>query len=79
MKAFIVTYLPWLLSLITVVMTHVVGRKDHRGWLLGLVNQLLWLIWIVISENWGFILLNLMLWHAYFKNYRAWKREQWIP
>lgn len=74
MRQAIITYLPWLLSLITIAHSWLIGNKDIRGWVLGLCNQAGWVIWIVASGTWGFVPLNLMLWIIYIRNYRAWSR-----
>lgn len=69
----IVTYLPWLLSAITLWMTHLAGNLHRSAWLVGLVNQALWLVWIVASSTWGLIPLNVALWFVYWSNHRKWQ------
>lgn len=75
MVQWIVSYLPWLLSLISIWMTVMAGNKHPNAWLIGLGNQLLWLVWILCANAWGFIPLNAMLWIAYGRNHLKWKRE----
>ena len=50
MRENIVTYLPWQLSVITIWMTVLAGNKHPSAWLIGLLNQALWLGWIVASS-----------------------------
>ncbi len=71
--------LPWLLSSLTVWMTVLTGKKSVHSWTLGLFNQLLWVVWIVASQTWGLVPLNLTLWVLYYRNYRLWKREEALP
>lgn len=49
------------------------GNKKRGAWLVGLVNQLLWLVWIVLSAAWGLLPMNIALWIVYFRNYLKWK------
>ena len=65
-------YLPWLLSVITIWMTVLAGNKHPKAWLVGIVNQLLWLIWIVASASWGLIPMNIALWIVYARNHFKW-------
>ena len=69
----IVTYLPWLLSAITLWMTLLAGNLHRGAWLVGLPNQALWLVWIVASSTWGLIPLNIALWVVYWRNHRKWQ------
>ena len=70
----IVHYMPWLMSCITILHSWMVGNKDRRGWAIALVNQFLWLTWIILSGTWGFLILNLFLWYVYTRNYIKWSR-----
>lgn len=38
MRSEVVTYLPWLLSAITIWMTVLAGNKHPSAWLVGLIN-----------------------------------------
>ncbi len=68
----VITYLPWLLSAITVYTNLLAGDNKRAAWSLGLVNQALWLVWIVMSQTWGLIPLNAALWVVFARNYRKW-------
>ncbi len=65
-------YLPWLLSAITIWMFLLAGNKKKYSWLVGLFNQFLWLIWIVVSANWGLLPMNIALWVVYSRNHFKW-------
>lgn len=67
-------YLPWLLSAITIWMTLLAGNLHRSAWLVGLGNQFLWLIWIVVTGTWGLIPLNIALWIVYWRNHMKWRR-----
>jgi len=69
----IATYLPFLLSALTIWMTLLAGNKHRSAWLVGLVNQALWLVWIVATEAWGLVPLNAALWIVYARNHFKWR------
>ena len=71
----IATYLPWLLSAITIWMTILAGNKHPFAWAIGLVNQALWLVWITATDTWGLIPMNIALWVVYARNHWKWKVE----
>lgn len=73
MKQQIITYLPYLLSAITIYSMLLAGNKKRGAWIWGLVNQLLWLVWIVLSSAWGLLPMNIALWVVYGRNYLKWK------
>lgn len=70
----IATYLPWLLSAVTIWMTLMAGNKHRNAWLIGLGNQLLWLIWICAVGAWGLLPMNVALWVVYGRNHLKWNR-----
>jgi hypothetical protein len=70
----IVLHLPWLLSAITIYMTVLAGNKTRWAWSLGLANQALWLTWIIASQSWGLIPMNVALWVVYARNHLKWMK-----
>ena len=67
--------LPWLLSAITIWMTLMAGNKHPKAWLIGIGNQLLWLIWICVVGAWGLLPMNIALWVVYGRNHLKWSRD----
>lgn len=67
------TILPWVLSVITLLMTYLAGNRDQRAWTVGLIGQALWLVWIWLSQNWGFLPLTLTLTAIYWRNHQRWR------
>ena len=68
----IAQYLPFLLSAVTIWMTLMAGNKHPKAWAVGLVNQALWLVWIVSTSAWGLLPMNLALWVVYGRNHFKW-------
>lgn len=68
-------YMPWLMSAITLYMTVLAGNKSRYAWLIGLFNQALWLAWILATENYGFLPMNLALCIVYARNHIKWGQQ----
>lgn len=75
MRELIVEWLPWYLSGWTIWMTLMAGNKHPKAWAAALIGQALWLVWIIASQAWGLIPMNLALWVVYGRNHYKWKRE----
>jgi hypothetical protein len=70
----VAAYLPWLLSAITIYMTILAGNKSRNAWLYGLVNQALWLLWILTTGAYGLLPMNAALWLLYGRNHLKWSQ-----
>lgn len=71
----IAKYLPFLLSAVTIWMTLLAGNKHPKAWVVGLVNQALWLVWIIATSAWGLLPMNIALWVVYGRNHLKWGRH----
>jgi len=40
-----------------------------------LANQAFWLVWIIATETWGLVPMNLALWIVYARNHVRWMKE----
>lgn len=69
----VLSLLPWLMSALTIWMTLLAGNKHRSAWVVGLVNQALWLTWIVATHNWGLLPMNAALWVVYARNHIKWR------
>ena len=69
------TYLPWVLSALTIWITIMQGNKHPKAWLIGLFSQCLWLTWILVDQAWGLLPLNFTLWVLYYRNHIKWKKD----
>lgn len=74
MRSAVVSYLPWLLSAVTIWMTLLAGNRNRWAWAIGLVNQALWLACIVASSSWGLLPVNVALWLVYARNHILWRK-----
>lgn len=65
-------YLPWILSALTIYTMYLAGEQKTYTWLVGLINQFLWSVWIIVSSSWGLIPMNIALWIIYIENHFKW-------
>lgn len=68
-------YLPYLLSAITIAQMWMAGNKHPSAWAVAICNQLLWAIWIGITETWGLVPMNIALWVVCWRNHVKWQRS----
>lgn len=52
------------------------GRKDYRGWFVGLGIQGLWIVYAIVTVQYGFILSAVAYGWIYGKNGMSWLREK---
>ena len=67
------TFLPYILSALTIYSMFLAGDKKKSAWIVGLANQALWLVWIFSIQSWGLLPMNIALWIVYIRNLRKWK------
>lgn len=68
------TILPYFLSAITIYTMILAGNKRKGAWAVGLLNQFLWLIWIIAMSAWGLLPMNIALWFVYGRNHLKWNK-----
>ena len=73
MKAQVAVYLPWVLSALTIYSAVLCGDKKASGWIVGLANQVLWATWIIASETWGMLPMNIVLAAIFARNFMKWR------
>lgn len=68
--------IPLLLSANTIVLMWLVGNRSTLGWLLGVVGQALWFVFIFAWQVWGLLPLATVLTVVYARNLLKWRKEQ---
>lgn len=58
---------------VTLVGMWMAGSHKWQGWLLGLLNQGLWLAFIITFKAWGLLPLNICLVFVYGRNLWRWR------
>lgn len=66
-------YWSYLLTAVGVFGLYLAGRKDRRGWMVGIGAQVLWIAYAVSTRQWGFLISAAAYGWVYIKNARAWK------
>ena len=65
----------YVLAAIGVTGIFFVGRKTIWGWLVLLVNECLWIVYAVTTEQYGFIFAAIAYAVVYIKSYMLWRQE----
>jgi nicotinamide riboside transporter PnuC len=58
-----------------VLSLYLTGKKLKSGWVVGLINSGLWIIYGLTTEQYGFIVSAFVFIAVQYKNYVAWDRE----
>lgn len=69
--------LPLTLSAFTVLGMWLIGNKNRLGWVVGLINQILWISFAIIFKAWGLLPLTLVLIIVYTRNLLKWSESRW--
>lgn len=64
--------IPLVLSAITLWSQFLAGDKNPAAWFIALVNQALWLIWILAVGAYGLLPMNAGMWYISYRNWRLW-------
>jgi hypothetical protein len=63
-----------LISIVTIVYMQLLSRKIKFGLYVGLLAQALWLVYIVVNNAWGLLLLNISLWYICIMGIKNWDK-----
>jgi hypothetical protein len=66
-------YWSYLLTAVGVFGLYLAGRKDRRGWMVGIGAQVLWVAYAVSTHQWGFLVSAGAYGWVYARNAHAWK------
>ena len=66
-------YWSYLLTAVGVFGLWLAGRKDRRGWMVGVGAQTLWIAYATATQQWGFYISAIAYGWVYIKNARAWE------
>jgi hypothetical protein len=69
-------YWSWVLAAIGVTGIFFVGRKTIWGWLVLLLNECLWFIYAIVTEQYGFIFAAIAYATVYLKSYLHWRKDK---
>ncbi len=66
----------WLLSGISILMLWLMGNKSRWGPIVGIVTQVLWLIYVLNTEQHGLLIGTVAYAVIHVRNLRKWNKEQ---
>ena len=64
------------MSALTIYTIWQAGNRNISGWVVGLLNQILWLTFIVTREEYGLLPMTIAISFVYARNFLKWKKEQ---
>lgn len=72
------TNLVWSIVLAAIGITgmYIAGRKSQWGWFIGLAAQILWIVFAIVTAQYGFILSALAYGTVYGRNWWKWRVEK---
>jgi nicotinamide riboside transporter PnuC len=65
----------WVLAAIGVSGIFFVGQKTIWGWLILLVNECLWIVYAVTTQQYGFIFAALAYATVYIRSFLHWRKD----
>jgi hypothetical protein len=69
-------YWSYVLTAVGVFGLFLAGRKDRRGWMVGIFAQTLWFAYAISTRQWGFLVSCFAYGWVYIKNARAWRPDR---
>lgn len=66
----------WLLSLVGLTGFYFAGKKVWWSWYINIGNQVLWLIYSLVTKQYGFLVATAGYSYVFIKNAIAWTREK---
>lgn len=55
---------------------YLAGKKNAWGWALGFLVQIPWVVYAVLTEQYGFIVSAIAYGYVYAKNFLVWRKEE---
>jgi hypothetical protein len=65
----------WLLMVVGVTGLYFSGKKYWWGWLIGLLSEVLWVVYAVTTKQYGFIVFAAVYAAVFIKNAREWYKS----
>lgn len=62
----------WILAVVGVSGLYVAGRGSWVGWAIGLASQVLWLVYSITTEQWGFLVSCFLYGVVHLRNLITW-------
>jgi len=66
----------WVLATLGVATVFFAGRRKWWAWPIGILAEILWVYYSIISEQYGFIVAAVAYFIVYYRNTRKWYKEK---
>lgn len=64
--------IPWILSILNIILFYLMGTKWKYVWLLGISSQFLWIYWIIKVGHTGLLLSSVVILLVFIRNQYLW-------
>ena len=71
-----VEYWSWLLAVLGVSGMYFVGKKSIWGWPVLLANEVIWVVYALVTQQYGFIVMAVAYAVVYIKSYFEWRKAE---
>jgi hypothetical protein len=68
-------YWSWILSCVGGFGIYLAGKKDWRGWAVGILSETLWLAYAIITKQYGFVFGSVLYSTILINNLYGWLQE----
>lgn len=68
-------YWSWILAVFGVSGMFVVGRKTAWGWMILLFNEVIWTVYALVTQQYGFIVMAVAYAIVYIKSFISWRKD----
>jgi hypothetical protein len=68
-------YWSWVLAVVGVAGIYFVGRRTLWGWFVLLFNEIVWVAYAIVTEQYGFIVSAVAYAAVYIKSYLHWRKD----
>ena len=65
----------WLLMAVGVTGVYFSGKQKWWGWLIGFLSEILWMIYAIVTEQYGFIIFAMVYAFIFTKNAYTWYND----
>jgi hypothetical protein len=66
----------YALAVVGILGIYLAGRKNLWGWAVGVFAQVLWIVFAVVTQQYGFIVSALAYGFVYGKNFLSWRKAE---
>jgi nicotinamide riboside transporter PnuC len=66
----------YVLAGLGILSLYLTGKKMKSGWIVGLINSGLWIVYGITSNQFGFIISAVFFIAVQLKNYLSWRKEE---